>query len=78
MNLDELKEKEYLKCVGLLSELIDLDIEAQEKIYQYFKNIGIKNFFLQLEFIGLSPELSDKLNSIKSIIEISDQEGERA
>jgi hypothetical protein len=78
MNLEELKEMEYLKCVGLLAELIDLDADAKEKIHKNFQNIGIKNFFLHLESVDLPTEVSDKLKSIKAIIEIVDVKRGRA
>lgn len=75
MDLDKLKEKEYIKCVGLLAELIDLDADTKEEIHKCFQNMGIKNFFLHLESVELSPEISEKLKSMKSIIEIFDEEG---
>lgn len=78
MNLEELKEMEYIKCVGLLAELIDLDTNEKEKIYKYFKSMGIKNLFLHLESVDLSPETTEKLKSIKSIIEIFDGKRGRA
>ena len=78
MNLEKLRDTEYIKCVGLLTELIDLDADAKEKIHKCFQSMGIKNFFLHLESVDLSPETSEKLNSIKSIIEIVDEKGGRA
>ncbi len=41
MNFEELKEMEYIKCVGLLAELIDLDTDAKEKIHKCFQSMGI-------------------------------------
>lgn len=70
MNFEEFKEMEYIKCVGLLAELIDLDADAKEKIHKSFQNIGIKNFFLHLESVDLPTEISEKLKSIKTIVEI--------
>ncbi|PKM90798.1 MAG: hypothetical protein CVU87_01115 [Firmicutes bacterium HGW-Firmicutes-12] len=78
MNLDKLKEKEYIKCVGLLAELLALDADAKEEIHKCFQNMGIKNFFLHLESVDLSPEISERLKSIKCIIEIFDEEGGQA
>jgi hypothetical protein len=78
MNLEELKNTEYIKCVELLAELIELDADAKEKIHMSFKNMGIKNFFLYLESVDLSPKTAEKLKSIKSIIEIFDEEGGQA
>lgn len=77
MNSRELKEAEYIKCVDLLAELIDLNVETKGKIYRCFQSMGIKNFFLHLELVDLSPETIEKLKSIKSIVEISDKEGGR-
>lgn len=78
MNFNKLKETEYIKCMGLLAELIDLDADTKEKIYMCFKSMGIKNFFINLESISLSPEVFEKLNNIKSIIEIFDEKGGQA
>ena len=78
MNLEKLKEMEYIKCVGLLAELIDLDVDTKEKIHKYFQSMGIKNFFLHLESVDLPSETSEKLKSIKSIIEIVDEKRGRA
>ena len=78
MNLEELKEMEYIKCVGLLAELIDLDTDVKEKIHKSFQNKGIKNFFLHLESVDLPTEISEKLKSIKAIIEIVDVKRGRA
>lgn len=78
MNLEKLKEKEYIKCVELLAELIDLDANTKEKIHKCFQSMGIKNFFLHLESVDLSPETYEKLKSIKFIIETVDEKRGRA
>lgn len=75
MNLEKLKDTEYKKCTDLLSELIGLDADTREKIYKCFQSMGINNFFLHLELIGLPQEIAEKLTSIKSIIEMSEGEG---
>lgn len=78
MNYQELKEKEHEKCVGLLADLIDLDADSRQKIQKYIHGMGIKNFFLQIESMDLSQETSEKLKSIKAIIELSDIKRGRA
>lgn len=78
MNLKELKDTEYMKCVDLLAKLIDLNKDEKEKIHKYFQNMGIKNFFLHLESIDLPLQTCEKLKSIKSIIEMFDEEGRQA
>mgnify|MGYP000897568350 CR=1 FL=1 len=75
MDLEKLRAMEYIKCADLLAKLIDLDVDTKERIHKCFQNMGIKNFFLHLELIDLSPETCEKLKSIKSIIEIFDDEG---
>ncbi len=65
---------EYKKCADLLVELLDLDAQTKEKMIQCFQVMGIKNFFLSLELVDLSPETAEKLKSIKSIIEMLDEE----
>ncbi len=78
MNLEKSKEMEYIKCVDILAELINLDADTKEKIHKCFQSIGIKNFFLRLESLNLPPEISEKLKSIKAIIEIVDAKRGRA
>ena len=74
MNLEKLKDMEYQKCTGLLAELIGLDADTKEKIYNCFKNMGIENFFLHLESLDLSQETSEQLKSLKSVIEMFGEE----
>lgn len=78
MDLKELKNMEYLKCVNLLSKLVDLDDDTEERILKYLKIMGIKNFILHLETIDLPHETFKKLKNIKSVIEIFDEEGGQA
>lgn len=78
MDLEKLKDMEYVKCVDLLSGLIDLDASEKEKINECFQSIGIKNFFLHLELVDLPSETCEKLKSIKSIIDIFDGKRGRA
>ena len=78
MNLKALREKEYIKCVDLLSEMIDLDAGAREIVHKRLQNMGIKNFFLNLDSVELSPEAIEKLKSIKAIIELSNVKRGRA
>lgn len=72
MDLEKLRDTEYIKCVDLLAKLLDLDADTKEKIHKYLQGMGIKNFFLQLESVGLPPETTEKLKSIKAIMEIYD------
>jgi len=78
MNLNELKKTEYVKCVNLLAKLIDLDDNTKEKIHKCFQRMGIKNFFINLESVDLPLETCEKLKSIKSVIEMFDEEGGQA
>jgi len=50
MNLEKLRDTEYIKCVELLAELIDLDVDTKEKIHMCFQSMGIKNFFCILNW----------------------------
>ena len=78
MNLEKLRDTEYIKCAELLAELLDLDADAKEKIHKCFQSMGIKNCLLHLELVDLPTETSEKLKSIKSIIEIVDEKRGRA
>jgi len=75
MDFEKLRETEYIKCAVLLAELMDLDADTKEKIHERFQSMGIKNFFLHLESADLSLETSEKLKSLKSIMEIFDEKG---
>ena len=72
MNSEKMRDTEYLKCVNMLAELIDLDTDTKEKIHKCFQSMGIKDFFLHFESVGLSPETVEKLKSIRAVIEFSD------
>lgn len=74
MNLKEIRSTEYSKCVNLLAKLIDLDNNTKEKIYKCFQSMGIKNFFINLELVDLPLETCEKLKSIKSVIEMFEEE----
>ena len=75
MNLKEIRNTEYSKCVDLLAKLLDLDDNTKEKIHRCFQLMGIKNFFINLELVDLPLETCEKLKSIKSVIEMFDEEG---
>ena len=75
MNLKKLKDTEYLKCVKLLSKLIDLDDDTKGRILNYFQDMGVSNFFLHLESVNLPLDIYEKLKNIKSVIEVFDREG---
>lgn len=74
MNLKEIRNTEYSKCVELLAKLIDLDDNTKAKIHKCFQSMGIKNFFINLESLDLPFEISEKLKNIKSVIEVFDGE----
>mgnify|MGYP001048570833 CR=1 FL=1 len=78
MILEKFKDTEYIKCVNLLAELVELDADEKEKIRKCLLSMGIKHFFLHLELMGLASVTSEKLKSIKSIIDIFDEEGGQA
>ena len=78
MDTKKLRDTEYIKCIGLLDKLVDLDADSKGRVYKCFQSMGIKNFFIHLESADLSQETCEKLKSIKSIIEIFDEEGGQA
>ncbi len=47
MNLEKSWNAEYKKCAALLSLLVGLDADTEEKIYRCFQNMGIDDFFLK-------------------------------
>lgn len=76
MNLEKSRNAEYKKCTALLSLLIGLDADAEEKINRCFQNMGVDNFFLHLESLelDLSQETYEKLKSLRIIIEVFGEE----
>lgn len=78
MELEKFKNTEYIKCIDLLDKLIDLDADSKEKVYGCFQSMGIKDFFRHLGSFDLSIETSEKLKSIKFIIDMFDEEGGQA
>lgn len=78
MNSAKSRDMEYIKCVDLLAKLLDLDDKLKAKIYQCFRSMGIKNSFINLESLDLPLETCEKLKSIKSVIEMFDEEGGQA
>jgi len=78
MNLKEIRNTEYSKCVDLLAKLLDLDDNTKEKIHKCFQSMGIRNFFINLESLDFLFETCEKLKSIKSVIAMFDEEGRQA
>ncbi len=72
MDLETLRESEYRKCAGSLTELLGLDKDSKERILKCFQRMGIKSFFQHLESADLAPEISEKLQNIQALIEILD------
>ncbi|MEW6065144.1 hypothetical protein SAMN02745133_03160 [Desulforamulus putei DSM 12395] len=72
MNSEKSRNAEYKKSAALLSLLVGLDADAEERVYRCFQNMGVDNFFLYLESLelGLSQEATEKLKSLKVIIDI--------
>ncbi len=76
MNLEKSRKAEYKKCAALLSLLVGLDADTEERVCGCFQNMGVDDFFLYLESLelDLSQETSEKLKSLKAIIEIFGEE----
>lgn len=76
MNLEKSRNAEYKKCAALLSLLVGLDADTEERVCGCFQNMGINNFFLHLESLelGLSQETYEKLKSLRIIIEVFGEE----
>ena len=66
MNLEKSRNAEYKKCAALLSLLVGLDADAEEKIYRCFQNMGIDDFFLHLDFISNHLNLTYPMRLMRS------------
>lgn len=67
---------EYKYISSLLGQLLELDIDTEEKITGYIENFGIDNFLNDIELMDLPYDVLEKLESLEQIIEALDDEKE--
>lgn len=59
----------YKYISSLLAQLLELDIDTEEKITGYIENYGLDHFLLDSKHMDLPQEISEKIESLTEIIE---------
>ena len=59
----------YKYISSLIAQLLELDIDTEEKITGYIENYGVDNFLKDYDKMELSYEIYEKLESLGMIIE---------
>ncbi|MBC2579409.1 hypothetical protein [Clostridium sp. DJ247] len=67
----------YKYISSLVAQLLELDIDTEEKITGYIENFGIDNFLKDIELMDLPYEILEKLESLEQIIEALEEENEK-
>ncbi|VYT81566.1 hypothetical protein [Clostridium butyricum] len=67
---------EYKYISSLIGQLLELDIDTEEKITGYIENFGVDNFLNDIELMDLPYDVLEKLESLEQIIEALDDEKE--
>lgn len=68
------KDKEINKYLGsLVSQLFGIDLDIEEKITGYIETFGISKFIENFTKMDLPKEVIDKLESLKLILEVYDE-----
>ncbi len=65
---------EYKYIASLLAQLLELDIDTEEKVTGYIENFGIDNFLKDIELMDLPYDILEKLESLEQIIETLEEE----
>lgn len=67
---------EYKYIIYLLEQLLEMDVNTEEKIKGYIENFGIDNFLKNIELMDLPYDILEKLESLKQIIEALEEQKE--
>ncbi len=59
----------YKYISSLIAQLLELDIDTEEKITGYIENYGVDNFLKDYDKMELPYEIYEKLESLEMIIE---------
>ncbi len=59
----------YKYISSLVAQLLELDIDTEEKITSYIENYGVDNFLRDYDKMELSYDTYEKLESLGMIIE---------
>ena len=74
-NAKEIDRNNYKYISSLISQLLELDIDTEEKITWYIENYGVDNFLRDFNKMELRSEVYEKLESLELVLEtLYDQE----
>lgn len=65
----EINRDNYKYISSLIAQLLELDIDMEEKITEYIGKYGIDNFLDNFEKIEMSNEAYEKIESLDLILE---------
>lgn len=65
----EINRDNYKYISSLIAQLLELDIDTEEKITGYIENYGVDNFLKDYDKMDLPYEIYEKLESLGMIIE---------
>lgn len=64
---------EYKHIISLLVQLLELDMDTEEKITEYIETFGVDNFLRDYELMDLPYDTLEKLESLEEIIEVLEE-----
>jgi|GEM_PF-2072372 len=64
---------EYKHIISLLVQLLELDMDTEEKITEYIETFGVDNFLRDYELMDLPYDTLEKLESLAEIIEVLEE-----
>lgn len=56
------------RIVELMSWLLEIDLGSQNRMIEIIREIGIKTFFEEIEFLDLDDEVKVKISNLKNIL----------
>lgn len=64
---------EYKHIISLLVQLLEVDMDTEEKITEYIETFGVDNFLRDYELMDLPYDTLEKLESLAEIIEVLEE-----
>lgn len=64
---------EYKHIISLLVQLLELDMDTEERITEYIETFGVDNFLRDYELMDLPYDTLEKLESLAEIIEVLEE-----
>lgn len=58
------------RIVELMSWLLEIDLGSQNRMIEIIREIGIKTFFEEIEYLDLEDEVKVKISNLKNILTV--------